>query len=70
MQKDKYLFQQKSRGSQNSAQKMLDGVTSLSNVVASMGSQPTKMISDWMSDQIAPPYWTKNADIQVINDLH
>ncbi|XP_063911047.1 zinc finger FYVE domain-containing protein 1-like isoform X3 [Zophobas morio] len=52
-------------GSQNSAQKVLDGVTSISNVVASVGSQPTKMISDWVTDQIAPSYWIPNNEIQV-----
>lgn len=52
-------------GSQNSAQKVLDGVTSITNVVASVGSQPTKMISDWVTDQIAPSYWRPNNEILV-----
>jgi zinc finger FYVE domain-containing protein 1 len=50
-------------GSQNSAQKVLDGVTSITNVVASVGSQPTKLISDWVTDQIAPSYWKPNNEI-------
>ncbi|RZC41060.1 FYVE domain containing protein [Asbolus verrucosus] len=54
-------------GSQNSAQKVLDGVTSISNVVASVGSQPTKMISDWVTDQIAPSYWKPNNEIVECN---
>ena len=67
LRKDKRHFQHKSLlGSQNSAQKVLDGVTSISNVVASVGSQPTKMISDWVTDQIAPSYWITNNEIQVI----
>ncbi|XP_008191766.2 zinc finger FYVE domain-containing protein 1 isoform X2 [Tribolium castaneum] len=61
---EKHHFQHKSLlGSQNSAQKVLDGVTSISNVVASVGSQPTKMISDWVTDQIAPGYWRPNNEI-------
>jgi zinc finger FYVE domain-containing protein 1 len=52
-------------GSQNAAQKVLDGVTYISEAVASVGSQPTRVISSWVADQIAPTYWRPNNEIQV-----
>lgn len=52
-------------GSQNAAQKVLDGVTYISEAVASVGSPPTRMISSWVADQIAPKYWRPNHEIKV-----
>ncbi|KAJ8927159.1 hypothetical protein NQ314_020432 [Rhamnusium bicolor] len=51
-------------GSQNSAQKVLDSVTMFSDVIASVGSQPKKVISDWAADKIAPSYWRPNQEIK------
>ncbi|KAJ8938584.1 hypothetical protein NQ318_013638 [Aromia moschata] len=63
--KDKHYFQEKALfGSQNSAQKVLDGVTMFSDVIASVGSQPKKVISDWAADKIAPSYWRPNHEIK------
>ncbi|KAJ8984566.1 hypothetical protein NQ317_006028 [Molorchus minor] len=63
--KDKYHFQEKPLfGSQNSAQKVLDGVTMFSDVIASVGSQPKKVISDWAADKIRPSYWRPNHEIK------
>lgn len=52
-------------GSQNAAQKVLDGVTYISEAVASVGSPPTRVISSWVADQIAPKYWRPNHEIKV-----
>jgi len=52
-------------GSQNAAQKVLDGVTYISEAVAYVGSPPTRVISSWVADQIAPKYWRPNHDIKV-----
>ncbi|XP_021913704.1 zinc finger FYVE domain-containing protein 1-like isoform X2 [Zootermopsis nevadensis] len=51
-------------GSQNAAQKVLDGVTYISEAVASVGSPPTRMLSSWVADQIAPKYWRPNHEIK------
>ncbi|KAJ4445116.1 hypothetical protein ANN_06915 [Periplaneta americana] len=52
-------------GSQNAAQKVLDGVTYISEAVASVGSPPTRMLSSWVADQIAPKYWRPNHEIKL-----
>lgn len=52
-------------GSQNAAQKVLDGVTYISEAVACVGSPPTRLISSWVADQIAPKYWRPNHEIKV-----
>ncbi|KAJ8912659.1 hypothetical protein NQ315_012735 [Exocentrus adspersus] len=49
-------------GSQNSAQKVIDGVTMISDLVASVGSQPKKIISELAADKIAPPSWKSNLE--------
>nr|CAH7745543.1 unnamed protein product [Callosobruchus chinensis] len=62
---DKFYFQEKCLfGSYNSAQKVLDGVTMVSEVLASVSSQPKKVISDWAADKIAPTYWRPNHEIK------
>lgn len=62
---DKHYFQENTLlGSQNAAQKILDSVTHISDTVASIGSQPTKLVTTWMADQIAPSYWTPNYQIK------
>nr|CAD7424228.1 unnamed protein product [Timema monikensis] len=50
--------------SQNAAQKVLDGVTYISEAVANVGSPPTRLISSWVADQIAPKYWRPNHEIK------
>ncbi|KAL0266833.1 UNVERIFIED_CONTAM: hypothetical protein PYX00_009271 [Menopon gallinae] len=50
--------------SQNTAQRLVDGVTFLSEAVASVCSQPTKIISSYVADQIAPKYWRPNNEIK------
>ena len=50
--------------SQNTAQRVVDGVSYLSEAVASVSLQPTKMLSAWVADQIAPSYWRPNNDIR------
>ncbi|XP_017787348.1 PREDICTED: zinc finger FYVE domain-containing protein 1-like isoform X2 [Nicrophorus vespilloides] len=50
-------------GSHNSAQRVLDGVNMISDAVVSVTSQPTKVITDWVTDKIAPTYWVPNHEI-------
>ncbi|XP_067011920.1 zinc finger FYVE domain-containing protein 1 isoform X2 [Anabrus simplex] len=49
---------------QNAAQKVLDGVSYISEAVVSVGSPPTRMLSSWVADQIAPKYWRPNNEIK------
>jgi len=49
--------------SQNSAQRVLDGVNMISDAVLSVGSQPTKAVTAWVTDKIAPAYWRPNHEI-------
>ena len=41
----------------------LDGVSYLSSAVMGITAKPTKMMMEWMNDQIAPAYWVPNAEI-------
>ena len=51
-------------GTDNAARRLLDGVNSLSSTVSSLSSAaPSKSVSAWMADRIAPSYWRPNADI-------
>lgn len=49
--------------SQNSAQRVLDGVNMISDAVRSVSSQPTKVVTAWVTDKIAPAYWRPNHEI-------
>jgi len=42
---------------------LLDGVTNLSSTVSEISSVPSKSVSGWLADRIAPSYWRPNADI-------
>ena len=42
---------------------MVDGVTYLSEAVSSISAKPTKIVSSWVADQIAPTYWMPNFKI-------
>lgn len=41
----------------------------IADSVTSVSQKPTKMISDWMTDQIAPDYWVPNSQITVSTDM-
>ncbi|XP_030767171.1 zinc finger FYVE domain-containing protein 1-like isoform X2 [Sitophilus oryzae] len=52
-------------GAYNFAQKVVDQITVISNVVSSVGSEPVKNIRDWTNDKfIAPSYWRPNHEIK------
>ena len=49
----------------HSAQMMVDSMSSLKETVRIWTEQPSKEITDWMTDQIAPSYWKPNNEIHV-----
>lgn len=49
------------QGSHNAARKLLDSLHYVADTVTSVGAKPTKVLADWMTDQIAPSYWIPNA---------
>ncbi|XP_077868187.1 zinc finger FYVE domain-containing protein 1-like [Saccoglossus kowalevskii] len=51
------------QGTHNAARKLLDGISHVAGTVGYMSATPTKMLSDWMTDQIAPAYWIPNSQI-------
>ena len=53
------------QGTHNAARKLLDGVTYISESVTAVGAKPTKVVTSWMADQIAPSYWVPNLEITV-----
>jgi len=52
-------------GTHNAARKLLDGVMVVADTVGTYSSKPAKMLSDWVADQVAPPYWTPNNQVVV-----
>ncbi|KAJ3658912.1 hypothetical protein Zmor_010626 [Zophobas morio] len=48
---------------QISGQNAVDVVTTIGNIVTNVGSEPKKMIGDWLTDKIAPSYWKPNSEI-------
>lgn len=50
---------------QNSAQRVLDSVTALTEVVAQVSATPTKALSSWVADQINPKYWKPNPQVKM-----
>ena len=52
-------------GTHNAARKLLDGVKVVADTVGTYSSKPAKMLSDWVADQVAPPYWKPNVEVIV-----
>ncbi|TRY89419.1 hypothetical protein DNTS_010820 [Danionella cerebrum] len=48
---------------QNAAQRVLDGVNYIIQSVTEYSSGPTKAVTAWLTDQVAPPYWKPNTEI-------
>nr|XP_037274458.1 zinc finger FYVE domain-containing protein 1-like isoform X2 [Rhipicephalus microplus] len=46
------------------AQRVLDGLQTISEAVTTYSARPTRTMSDWINDQIAPSYWVPNYKIQ------
>lgn len=51
------------QGTHNAARKLLDGVNCISSTVSAISTAPSKSVSGWVADRIAPSYWRPNADI-------
>ncbi|KAG5277272.1 hypothetical protein AALO_G00115640 [Alosa alosa] len=45
----------------NAAQRLLDGVSFISQSFSELSVKPTKAVTSWLTDQIAPAYWTPNS---------
>lgn len=50
---------------QNAAQRVLDGMNYVIQTVSEYSTGPTKAVTSWITDQVAPPYWRPNAEIIV-----
>uniref|UniRef100_A0A8C7Y7P0 Si:ch211-11n16.2 n=1 Tax=Oryzias sinensis TaxID=183150 RepID=A0A8C7Y7P0_9TELE len=48
---------------QNAAQRVLDGMNFVIQSVSEYSSGPTKAVTAWLTDQVAPPYWRPNVEI-------
>ncbi|KAK0090853.1 hypothetical protein PV325_000019 [Microctonus aethiopoides] len=49
---------------QNAAQRFVDGVSYITEAVTNVSIQPTKAITAWVADQVAPTYWRPNNEIK------
>jgi len=53
------------QGTHNAARRIVDGLTYVSDTVTDYSKKPTKVVTNWVTDRIAPPYWIPNAQITV-----
>ncbi|XP_068993366.1 zinc finger FYVE domain-containing protein 1 isoform X2 [Neodiprion pinetum] len=53
-----------SLASQNTAQRVIDGVSYITEAVTNASIQPTKLLTSWVADQVAPTYWRANNEIK------
>jgi len=54
---ENHLFQ----GTQNAAQKVIDGIQYITSTAQSISARPTRQLGSWVADQIAPSYWVPNS---------
>lgn len=52
------------------AQRLLDGVNLVAQSVSELSVKPTKAVTSWLTDQIAPAYWKPNSLIMVCHKCH
>ena len=53
----------------HSSRRLLEGVEAVVSAIGSVASVPSKVVSGWVTDQIAPSYWTPNSHIKVKTPL-
>jgi len=53
------------QGTHNAARRIVDGLTYVSDTVTDYSKKPTKVVTNWVTDRIAPPYWIPNSQITV-----
>lgn len=49
----------------HSSRRLLEGVEAVVSAIGNVTSVPSKVVSGWVTDQIAPSYWTPNSQIKV-----
>ena len=54
----------------HSSRRLLEGVEAVVSAIGNVASVPSKVVSGWVTDQIAPPYWTPNSQIKVKRSQH
>ena len=66
-----YFFQGNTflTGTHNAARKVIDGLTYVAESISNVSAKPTKAVTDWVADQIAPEYWVPNAQIKVCVEI-
>ncbi|XP_014219766.1 zinc finger FYVE domain-containing protein 1 [Copidosoma floridanum] len=55
---------------QNKAQRLIDNVSHITEVVSSIAHQPTKALGSWVADQVRPNSWRSNSEITECNKCH
>jgi len=53
------------QGTHNAARRIVDGLTYVTDTVTDYSKKPTKVVTNWVTDRIAPPYWIPNSEITV-----
>eukprot|EP00794_Sanderia_malayensis_P020377 gene20377-22386_t len=48
---------------QNAVRRIIDGVNSFAQKIGHVSAKPTKVVSNWVTDKVAPAYWVPNYQI-------
>ena len=62
-----YTLQDVTRSSDGThgSRRLLEGVEAVVSAIGKVTSVPSKVVSGWVTDQIAPAYWIPNSQIKV-----
>ena len=49
-------------GTHNAARRVIDGMSHLGDLISTNTAEPTRAVSAYLADQVAPSYWQPNAE--------
>lgn len=53
----------------NAVRRIIDGMHAFAEKIGHVGAKPTKVVSNWVTDKVAPSYWIPNYQILVSFEL-
>lgn len=53
------------QGNHNAVRRIIDGMHTFAEKIGHVSAKPTKVVSNWVTDKVAPSYWVPNYQILV-----
>ena len=53
------------QGNHNAVRRIIDGMHTVAEKIGHVSAKPTKVVSNWVTDKVAPSYWVPNYQILV-----